>query len=768
MNAQCLWAAPSRDSMEMLSKRMDALEEDNQGVLAEVEALRKAVRLLSQRPPRAMREPRSVAGTHESPASTTDVTFADLALDTLTYAQRDRDDHDDHRIRTLGAAAAAAAAAEESAPSLGSGQGSTSYRKAQEKANAAILAPQNKSIADDEPSRVARSPWSPPSESEQLPPRDVVHRLMSSFFANRWPHMPFIDQRDFDLALADIDETIVPSTATMLGANDDQSRHISRFYLHMVCALGYLDEARTNPLLRSEARTLFRIAMSRYLPHAMRANDHRTIQALLLVTLFSMSEPDSVNLWHIAGLTMRMCIDHRMHLLDDPTLLPCNVNGSHILDCPPGLSRRIFWSVYNIDRSVSVTLGRPTTLSDHDITTQWPATESDDYKMRAADGSFEMKNLDSFVHTIRIRRINGMVCSGLTRVSDPWAQLDCHGPYVTTQKDSIMERRKWEKRRQDICERIHRWRREAPTYSERAAEQSTYLTQDWFDIAYNHSLLLLHRPHHQQDDKGPIDVTGLTTCASASLALLKAYLRLLARNRVTYTWVALHSAFLASITLLHALRNLPSLRTTYQRDLVEASIKAYASLFLAMSPYWGSADRCRIICERVGAEVLASYDKDVSSLIQDPSRTPTHGVLPPTSGAQVVKEQSPAYAPFTRMGPPPPEQHWSPTRPVSRGPASAVPWSPSHVHQSSNFPIAEGSRPNGRSRAISSAASYHDASAIGLMPPSPWPPAGNSISLADISEDLDQWLQSLNATHQLDGSLTRGAPTVSVCSPSVA
>ncbi|CAO1637574.1 unnamed protein product [Jaminaea pallidilutea] len=97
---------------------------------------------------------------------------------------------------------------------------------------------------------------------------------MSSFFANRWPDMPFIEQVDVDLALSDLGETgTATSSATpMYGSDDELAPQISRFCLHMVCALGYFDEARVDPLLRSEARTLFRIAMSRYFTHAMKAS----------------------------------------------------------------------------------------------------------------------------------------------------------------------------------------------------------------------------------------------------------------------------------------------------------------------------------------------------------------------------------------------------------------------------------------------------------------------------------------------------------------
>lgn len=58
-----------------------------------------------------------------------------------------------------------------------------------------------------------------------------------------------------------------------------------------------------------------------------------------------------------SGLGMRLCIDLGLHR-----------HQSHLRpSLQSELEKRLFWSCYYLDREVSIALGRPMAISDHDI-----------------------------------------------------------------------------------------------------------------------------------------------------------------------------------------------------------------------------------------------------------------------------------------------------------------------------------------------------------------------------------------------------------------
>lgn len=87
----------------------------------------------------------------------------------------------------------------------------------------------------------------------------------------------------------------------------------------------------------------------------------RSIQILTLLSLYNLRSPRGPGAWTFCGLAMRQCIElglHRRTRLKWPLI--------------EEMRRRVFWTVYCLDRQVSIILGRPFAISDRDIDVELP------------------------------------------------------------------------------------------------------------------------------------------------------------------------------------------------------------------------------------------------------------------------------------------------------------------------------------------------------------------------------------------------------------
>lgn len=71
-----------------------------------------------------------------------------------------------------------------------------------------------------------------------------------------------------------------------------------------------------------------------------------------------MFDPSGISLWHVVGFAARIAIALNLHRrVDDASLLASFVEHR----------KRVFYSLYNLDRLVATTLSKPLAISDDDI-----------------------------------------------------------------------------------------------------------------------------------------------------------------------------------------------------------------------------------------------------------------------------------------------------------------------------------------------------------------------------------------------------------------
>lgn len=88
-------------------------------------------------------------------------------------------------------------------------------------------------------------------------------------------------------------------------------------------------------------------------------NQLQTLYCMILLILYSTYSSSSGSTWHLVGLAMKKCLALRLNKELE------NQNG--LLESEIDERRRIFWSLYLIDRSLGIVMDRPFSIQDDDI-----------------------------------------------------------------------------------------------------------------------------------------------------------------------------------------------------------------------------------------------------------------------------------------------------------------------------------------------------------------------------------------------------------------
>ena len=178
-----------------------------------------------------------------------------------------------------------------------------------------------------------------PSRLENNPPRGTVEHLFHIFRESQ-AHCCIITELEFSVYLDQ-----------HYGADGDRQVHANAA-VYLVCATSmlFLGRSERSSTALKQADFYFEQVM-RDLPRILTSRDVQTLQILLLVLRFSLSNPQKPMVWHLLGFAMRLAT--RLGLHREPL-------STHTLPVSyeVNLKRRLFWSLYSYDRAVGNTLGR--------------------------------------------------------------------------------------------------------------------------------------------------------------------------------------------------------------------------------------------------------------------------------------------------------------------------------------------------------------------------------------------------------------------------
>lgn len=412
-----------------------------------------------------------------------------------------------------------------------------------------------------------------PTVSSLLPPHETAEQLTEAYFTLRWPALPVLHK-----------PTFMKQHYTNVTQHGNSASHVSIFLTFMVFAVASIDTKEQELTLQDAHLDFFDVAMQ-HISGLLHSNSLETVQGLLLMTVFAVNERRRINSWHAIGLAVRTAIDLGLHRASTSS-------SSNILTME--MQRRVFWSVYALDRNISISLGRPCSISDTDFDTPLPGCYSDEDLEIICLGATPLegrprnpRDLSAFLHIVELRQIQ----SRIQKTFYPVKVADATDPEGLEQE------------RQSLRLTLDDWITRAPRYSK--PTPATFQSPDWFQIAYSHGLLLLYRP----SPACPIiNLESLQICADSAISLISSYSSLYAKNKITYTWIALQSLFMASVTMLYTLWVSPQIRKSTRKVVVQSNVKSCLALFDAMEHHWPLSKKFYSIIDRLGQAAVGLFD----------------------------------------------------------------------------------------------------------------------------------------------------------------
>lgn len=435
---------------------------------------------------------------------------------------------------------------------------------------------QNKLRLRVRPTENADSPLSRGESTEHcgFPSSELANQLQEEYFRSRWPALPFLHRPTF------MDVHFQAVMQLQRGATP-----ASLFLFFAVMSLGAIDARRKDPSLGDIHLLYFATALHHYLDGLMRTDDVETVQGLLLIATIAISEAQSINAWLATGQAVRSAVDLGLHRPTEQN------NSSHLRT---EMRKRVFWSAYALDCNISIALGRPCAIRDMDINLDLPLCLDDQDLLASVPSAKPLStagqaDMSTFIHVIRMRTLQ-------SHIRDTFYPAKVVPKSDTCIKDI----------RDSIRTSLEDWIASAPRYSRSDGEISTFQSGEWFQLSYSHSLLLLYRP-------SPLCPTAnddaLRVCSEASINLITAYISLYSKNKVVYTWIALHSIFMASITMLYTLWVSSEIRSGTRQQLVKSNVAQCLMLLEAMRDVWPLATRCYDIVEQLGNATIKLFDQ---------------------------------------------------------------------------------------------------------------------------------------------------------------
>ncbi|KAH8891110.1 fungal-specific transcription factor-like protein [Thozetella sp. PMI_491] len=420
-----------------------------------------------------------------------------------------------------------------------------------------------------------------------LPPRHAADHLVDVYFQYRTPHMPIIERFRVEEAVENV-YRVVQSGCDFT----DLASERDFFTTYMVFAIALCDVPNPTGGRPVQSEGCFRSAIGwieKVITYSK--SDIETLRAILLLAQFVALFPSQGSLWHLTGTALRLSIDIGLHWETDDQCLQLDPGVLHD-------RRRLWYSTYQFDRFLCITLGRPLGIIDESTRVQLPSpwtmtrsfagsgsepNEIAVHSQRAHNHLFNMSKLESeIVHV---------------QHSQSWARTIAY------------PRANYSTWIQDIQPRLQEWYSTIPPPS-KAHQCSIFACQAYWDVVYNSAVLLLYRPNSMVPHVSP---EHLAITFDASCKLIASIKVLQREGKVDILWKSVHHLFMAGLGVIYCLWHSKEIRDRQSVGSSISTLQSCASTLSAMSETFPGASGCRDTFDTLSAATvdwLVRYDNE--------------------------------------------------------------------------------------------------------------------------------------------------------------
>lgn len=367
----------------------------------------------------------------------------------------------------------------------------------------------------------------------QLIKRETAEKLAGHYFANIYPRLPFFSVQgfwtQFTLAyggdqFSQLQDSppqagfqdqqqgpvISPAFSQSTFGADDVLQHANIGYVYftvlIVCAISTSSLSRsTDSVVSHNAEEIFQAAL-RFREYAILPNTIVGLQAVLFLTQYATLNPSRLNCWYLIGVGMRICVDLGLHQDLDPSV---DISES-LLET----RRRLFWSMYSFDRSMSLGSGRPCEISDDVIRVEMPQFRIE----------FHASEVEVLIYRQRYRILQ-LQSIAYDRLYSSAAEAANPAQIVGELRGAL-----------------DKWSQDNP--SSLPEHSRVLMESEW-----HQSMMLIYRPCRAIRRRTPGELFELW---NAALGFAKIYRRLVESNEIFYIQIASEKAYTTGLALIYS------------------------------------------------------------------------------------------------------------------------------------------------------------------------------------------------------------------------
>ncbi|KAJ5934061.1 hypothetical protein N7466_003608 [Penicillium verhagenii] len=279
--------------------------------------------------------------------------------------------------------------------------------------------------------------------------------------------------------------------------------------LFMVYAIGAATYRVTETQPSISANDLFRTAL-RLKPSVTELRSLQNIEAMMLLIMYNLRIPNSSNIWYMIGLAMRTAIDLGLHREENYHQLKPDEAQSR---------RRVFWSVYVMDRSIARLLDRPFNIAEHDIDVGLPFDNQEPHPIYSNESASLGTSIAAFIPVIRLTRLKSQIQTRVHRVDK---EISLLMPEISPLFSALEE------------------------YKKSLQSDLSPTDRDWINMHWNNGILILIQPFLQEL---PSDHELIRTCMRASGQTCQVFKSLHQKGYIGFGYFLVSTLFKAGLTL---------------------------------------------------------------------------------------------------------------------------------------------------------------------------------------------------------------------------
>ncbi|EAW06324.1 putative C6 transcription factor [Aspergillus clavatus NRRL 1] len=350
------------------------------------------------------------------------------------------------------------------------------------------------------------------AQSTEPPNDEMGTRIMHAYLTRLHVRYPFLDRAEL-WKLHESRWRLARTKREELSKAD----RFNLFKLYLVYAMGATAIQLSEKYAYIPPERFYTTALQQ-VPAMCETRSIENIEAMTLLVVYHLRSASSHGLWYIVGLAMRTAIDLGLHR---------KANEVNLDPWSAQMRRRLFWTVYYLERVISMSLGRPFSIADRHIDIPLPADVDDDVRdpamLTATPRTGRITSLTFAIYLFKLRRIDSRIQHKIYRADRPLDSIK-----------SKMDR---------LFSELEEWKRSALL-------RFSGTDLDYPMLHYNRALRLLIQPFLPSL---PLSDPYYPICLRAAGDICQTHKRLHQTLEYGHSFLAVQTVFMAGITLLYAL-----------------------------------------------------------------------------------------------------------------------------------------------------------------------------------------------------------------------